>query len=186
MQRGVAAAGGERAVVEMGGTRHRQRRHARDRGLGARLLEVLSRAYGRLGDIGWLASRSSASSRCRPPISAASTTTRWRHGRISFSTVPLHRHDGREPQERLRGRHHLRRHQGHADRPHRRRCARPTSTRSRATGTSSACRTSLKNGGDEAESETPFLVVRIMHDGQTDIFATGVYLDSWSAPRATI
>jgi anthranilate 1,2-dioxygenase small subunit len=35
----------------------------------------------------------------------------------------------------------------------------------------------LRNGGAEAESETPFLVVRIMHDGQNDIFATGVYLD---------
>jgi len=34
-----------------------------------------------------------------------------------------------------------------------------------------------RNGGDEAESETPFMVVRVMHDGQTDIFATGVYLD---------
>src|SRR5262245_32793578 len=32
----------------------------------------------------------------------------------------------------------------------------------------------VHNGGAEAESETPFLVVRIMHDGQTDIFATGV------------
>ena len=35
----------------------------------------------------------------------------------------------------------------------------------------------LKNGGGEAETETPFMVARIMHDGQTDIFATGVYLD---------
>jgi anthranilate 1,2-dioxygenase small subunit len=35
----------------------------------------------------------------------------------------------------------------------------------------------VRNGGAEAESETPFLVVRIMHDGQSDIFATGVYLD---------
>ena len=34
-----------------------------------------------------------------------------------------------------------------------------------------------KNGADEAQSETPFMVVRIMHDGQTDIFATGIYLD---------
>ncbi len=34
-----------------------------------------------------------------------------------------------------------------------------------------------KNGGDTAESETPFMVVRVMHDGQSDIFATGVYLD---------
>jgi anthranilate 1,2-dioxygenase small subunit len=34
-----------------------------------------------------------------------------------------------------------------------------------------------RNGGDEAHSETPFMVVRVMHDGQTDIFATGVYLD---------
>ena len=39
----------------------------------------------------------------------------------------------------------------------------------------------LKNGGDEAECETPFLVVRIMHDGQTDIFATGLYLDTCRA-----
>jgi anthranilate 1,2-dioxygenase small subunit len=37
----------------------------------------------------------------------------------------------------------------------------------------------LKNGGDEAESETPFMVVRIMHDGQSDIFATGLYLDTY-------
>ena len=35
--------------------------------------------------------------------------------------------------------------------------------------------TIVKNGGSEAETETPFLVVRIMHDGQTDVFATGVY-----------
>jgi anthranilate 1,2-dioxygenase small subunit len=37
----------------------------------------------------------------------------------------------------------------------------------------------LKNGGDEAETETAFLVVRIMHDGQSELFATGVYLDSY-------
>ena len=36
----------------------------------------------------------------------------------------------------------------------------------------------MSNGGGEAESETPFLVVRIMHDGETDMFATGVYLDT--------
>jgi anthranilate 1,2-dioxygenase small subunit len=39
--------------------------------------------------------------------------------------------------------------------------------------------TILANGGNEAESETPFIVVRIMHDGQTDIFATGRYFDSY-------
>jgi anthranilate 1,2-dioxygenase small subunit len=38
-----------------------------------------------------------------------------------------------------------------------------------------------RNGGDEAESETPFIVVRIMHDGETSIFATGVYLDTYRA-----
>ena len=32
-----------------------------------------------------------------------------------------------------------------------------------------------------AESETPFMVVRIMHDGQSDIFATGLYLDTYRA-----
>jgi len=36
-----------------------------------------------------------------------------------------------------------------------------------------------KNGSDQAESETPFMVVRIMHDGQSDIFATGLYLDTY-------
>ncbi len=39
----------------------------------------------------------------------------------------------------------------------------------------------VRNGGAEVESETPFLVVRIMHDGQSDIFATGVYLDTYRA-----
>ena len=39
----------------------------------------------------------------------------------------------------------------------------------------------VKNGGEEAESETPFLIARIMHDGQTDLFATGVYLDTYRA-----
>ena len=38
--------------------------------------------------------------------------------------------------------------------------------------------TVVKNGGDTAECETPFLVVRIMHDGVTTIFASGVYLDT--------
>ena len=37
--------------------------------------------------------------------------------------------------------------------------------------------TVVNNGGDEAETETPFLVVRIMHDGDSRVFATGVYLD---------
>jgi anthranilate 1,2-dioxygenase small subunit len=36
----------------------------------------------------------------------------------------------------------------------------------------------VKNGGIEVETETPFLVVRIMHDGQSDMFASGVYLDT--------
>ncbi len=39
----------------------------------------------------------------------------------------------------------------------------------------------VRNGADEAESETPFMVVRIMHDGQSDIFATGVYFDTYRA-----
>jgi anthranilate 1,2-dioxygenase small subunit len=38
-----------------------------------------------------------------------------------------------------------------------------------------------RNGGDSADSETPFLVVRIMHDGETAVFATGVYLDTYRA-----
>src|SRR5262245_16997865 len=41
--------------------------------------------------------------------------------------------------------------------------------------------TVVKNGGGEAETETPFLVVRIMHDGQSDVFATGIYIDKLRA-----
>ncbi len=41
--------------------------------------------------------------------------------------------------------------------------------------------TIVKNGGNDAETETPFLVVRIMHDGQSDVFATGVYVDKLRA-----
>jgi anthranilate 1,2-dioxygenase small subunit len=36
----------------------------------------------------------------------------------------------------------------------------------------------LKNGNGEAECETPFFVLRIMHDGQTDVFASGIYRDT--------
>jgi len=32
-------------------------------------------------------------------------------------------------------------------------------------------------GADTMAAETPFLVARIMRDGRTDLFATGVYLD---------
>lgn len=35
----------------------------------------------------------------------------------------------------------------------------------------------LSHEGDRVRSETPFLVARIMRDGETDIFATGRYLD---------
>jgi anthranilate 1,2-dioxygenase small subunit len=35
----------------------------------------------------------------------------------------------------------------------------------------------LSQGVDGVRSETPFLVARIMRDGETDIFATGRYLD---------
>ena len=39
----------------------------------------------------------------------------------------------------------------------------------------------MKNGADTVETETPFMVVRIMHDGDSSIFATGVYLDTLQA-----
>ena len=41
--------------------------------------------------------------------------------------------------------------------------------------------TIVSNGGGEAQTETPFVVVRIMHDGQTDVFATGIYIDKLRA-----
>jgi len=36
----------------------------------------------------------------------------------------------------------------------------------------------IKQSTADTECETPFFVLRIMHDGQTDIFATGVYVDT--------
>ena len=33
--------------------------------------------------------------------------------------------------------------------------------------------------GGEAESETPFVALRILRDGATDLFASGRYLDRW-------
>jgi len=33
--------------------------------------------------------------------------------------------------------------------------------------------------GSRAQAETPFMVARIMHDGTTDLFCTGVYLDEF-------
>ncbi len=35
----------------------------------------------------------------------------------------------------------------------------------------------LSMGPDGIESETPFMVARIMRDAKTDLFATGIYLD---------
>jgi 3-phenylpropionate/cinnamic acid dioxygenase small subunit len=35
----------------------------------------------------------------------------------------------------------------------------------------------LGEAGGEAETETPFLIVRIMREGQMDVFATGCYRD---------
>jgi anthranilate 1,2-dioxygenase small subunit len=37
----------------------------------------------------------------------------------------------------------------------------------------------LKDGVLEVDTETPFLVVRIMHNGKSDLFASGVYLDTF-------
>lgn len=37
----------------------------------------------------------------------------------------------------------------------------------------------LEGEGDEVRSETPFLVARIMRSGETEIFASGRYLDVW-------
>jgi anthranilate 1,2-dioxygenase small subunit len=37
----------------------------------------------------------------------------------------------------------------------------------------------LDETGDTVRSETGFLVVRVMRDGTTDIFATGRYLDDY-------
>lgn len=41
---------------------------------------------------------------------------------------------------------------------------------------------------DLVDTETPFLVARIMHTGETSVFATGKYIDTWriSAGKALI
>jgi anthranilate 1,2-dioxygenase small subunit len=38
----------------------------------------------------------------------------------------------------------------------------------------------VSENADEVRSETSFFVVRIMHDGTTDVYATGRYLDVYS------
>jgi len=43
----------------------------------------------------------------------------------------------------------------------------------------------LVEAGDEVDSETPFIVVRITGDGPTDIFATGRYIDRYVIDGAT-
>ena len=43
----------------------------------------------------------------------------------------------------------------------------------------------LSDEGDEVRSNTSFLVVRIMRDGTTDLFATGRYLDRWRISAGT-
>jgi 3-phenylpropionate/cinnamic acid dioxygenase small subunit len=35
----------------------------------------------------------------------------------------------------------------------------------------------VSNGADGVTAEAPFIVIRIMRDGRSDLFATGVYLD---------
>jgi anthranilate 1,2-dioxygenase small subunit len=37
----------------------------------------------------------------------------------------------------------------------------------------------LSENGAEVRTETPFLVARILQDGDTDLFATGRYLDRY-------
>ena len=44
----------------------------------------------------------------------------------------------------------------------------------------------LHEGGDEVRSETSFLVARIVQDGDTDIFATGRYLDLYKIEEGKV
>ena len=118
VQRGVAAAGGERAVLEMGGSGTASE--------GTRATEASVRGFWKsiagIWESRWLG-RDHARAH---PGAAGRLYPLHRQQRAGGMAgflprpVPLHRHDGGEPQERLRVRHHLRRHQGHADRPHRR------------------------------------------------------------------
>jgi anthranilate 1,2-dioxygenase small subunit len=43
----------------------------------------------------------------------------------------------------------------------------------------------LAENGDEVDSETPFIVVRVTGDGPTDIFATGRYVDHYTVGGGT-
>ena len=84
VQRGIAAAGDEVSVVEMGGDGRREPGDARDRSLGARLLEGLPPAHGLLERATGRWTRASSSS--TPPTRAPSTTSSSRSGRTSSST----------------------------------------------------------------------------------------------------
>ena len=44
----------------------------------------------------------------------------------------------------------------------------------------------IANGAGGIAAETPFLVVRIMRDGSSDLFATGVYLDTDCGKRRVV
>lgn len=47
--------------------------------------------------------------------------------------------------------------------------------------------TSIVSGTEDAlRTETPFMVARIMHDGSTDLFSTGVYHDEFAQDSAPL
>ncbi|WP_156935167.1 aromatic-ring-hydroxylating dioxygenase subunit beta [Pseudonocardia spinosispora] len=47
------------------------------------------------------------------------------------------------------------------------------------------CPAAPDDPGDEPRTETSFMVVRVMRDGRTDLFASGRYLDRWTLSEAT-
>ena len=171
--------GGRRTVGDRDGRRRRRDAgDARDRGLGARLLEGVSRAHGTVSSderrrdavpARRAEQRLRELHRCRPaggmagpvPGTAAcyKITTADNHRRGYAAGIDLCRFAG------------------DADAIASRRCARPTSTSARAIATSSGMPALRAGDAGEITAETPFLVVRTMRDGRMDLFAAGVYLD---------
>ena len=176
VQRGIAAAGEELSVVEMGGATAESQADARDGDRGARLLADLSRLYGAVGamDAPALLFRLAALNSDYAACIDADRLEDW----PDFFTrrLPLQDHHRRELSARVCGRGDLRRLAGDAAR-----------SRGGVAGGQHLRTAAYRHivgmprvAGEDAgviSAETPFLVVRTMRDGRMDIFAAGRYLD---------
>ena len=180
VQRGVNAARGRALGGGDGRPQHRVRRHPRHRSRGARLLDGLSRAYGALSSVAADPWTSSCSSRCR--ICSRATSQAIDDDRLEawpdFFTedVPLSRHHRGESRAGAAARPDLRHLARDAARP-RALAARGQRLRGAALPPRDRPAGDRAGEGGSVRAQTNFMVVRIMHTGETMMFASGRYDD---------